>query len=216
MSSRSLSITPWHHCCHESVRMAPLPQLQENLFHHVNDMTGLQWSETTTDLPRFSFPCMVLFVVSQASNFSIKKADTCMDAVIASHKLRGSVPVRNSTLYLAAFNAGLRGNGLRCSRTYRNRSCHLAACVDVLPVSSPRFPASGWQLSFFVHYQFRPSQRCCTGVSKCTCHAVSMPVGPCPHDVIMSFVQCSEAGQTHISRLWRIVEFGIAARTPYI
>ena len=42
-----------------------------------------------------------------------KEADTSVDVVDASHKRRGSVPVRNSTLHPATLNARLRGNGYR-------------------------------------------------------------------------------------------------------
>ena len=52
----------------------------------------------------------------------INEADTSVDFVDASHKLCGSVPVKNSTLYPATLNAGLRGNG---SRWVQNRGhCH--------------------------------------------------------------------------------------------
>ena len=56
------------------------------------------------------------------SSGCIKEADTSVDIVDASHKLRVSVPVKNSTLYPATLNAGLRGNG---SRWIQNRDhCH--------------------------------------------------------------------------------------------
>ena len=63
-----------------------------------------------------------LGTIALCSSGYIKEADTSVDVVDASHKLRVSVPVKNSTLYPATLNAGLRGNG---SRWIRNRDhCH--------------------------------------------------------------------------------------------
>ena len=58
----------------------------------------------------------------------IKEADTTVDVVDdALLKLRGSVPVRNSTSYPAPLNTGLRRNGFRW---IRKRSTLFRKSVD--------------------------------------------------------------------------------------
>ena len=67
--------------------------------------------------------CYTIATLALCSSGYIKKANTSVDVVDASHKLRGSVPVKNSTLYPATLNAGLRGNGSRWIQNSDHRHC---------------------------------------------------------------------------------------------
>ena len=64
-------------------------------------------------------------------------------------------------------SAGPSGNISRCSQTRRNRSNHFVPCVDVFSVPGPASPPQADE-HLFVHYQLRPSWRCCTDVTACT------------------------------------------------
>ena len=164
--------------------MAPLTQLQdtsvrENILHHVSGMASGQWDATTTEQPTIQVPitgtvrcCASLEVLHQRDLYL---CDALHRTNYASRCQLGTVPcIRLPSMQ------DFRGKWFPMFWTHRNRSCHLAACVDVL---DPVFPplAGGYLV---VHCRSRPSWRCrkcCTGVSKCSCHVDSHKRWCCVH-----------------------------------